>query len=92
MFDAASGAQSTGGRIVAELTGKLGWAGGTLGGEMDLDCFNTTGYAKAQFGFTRAAIDTNGSPDFGYVQNSYEAPKLGGKVEGKLALKQCAKF
>lgn len=91
-FDAASGAQSTGGRIVAELTGKVGWAGGTLGGEMDLDCFNTTGYAKAQFGFTRASIDTNGSPDFGYVQNSYEAPKLGGKVEGKLAWKQCAKF
>jgi RHS repeat-associated protein len=88
--DVTGGAADTGGSIVAELTGKAGWAGGTLGGEMDLDCFNVKGSAKVSLGPVSAGVDTTGSPSFGF--GAAEKVDVGGKIEGKVAWKQCAKF
>lgn len=86
-----AGAADTGGSIAAELTGKVGVIGGTLGGEMSLDCFNVKGSSKVQAGPIKASIDTSGTPDFGYT--SWEnVTKVGGKIEGKVAWKQCAKW
>ncbi len=90
-IDAMAGAQDTGGAIVAELTGKAGIIGGTIGGEMSLDCFNVKGGAKVQAGPVKASLDTSGTPDFGYTQWE-NVTKVGGKIEGKLAWKQCAKW
>ncbi|MBJ7470981.1 MAG: hypothetical protein JHD16_06740 [Solirubrobacteraceae bacterium] len=90
-IDAMAGAQDTGGAIVAELTGKAGIIGGTIGGEMSLDCFNVKGGAKVQAGPVKASVDTSGTPDFGYTQWE-NVTKVGGKIEGKLAWKQCAKW
>ncbi|MBJ7518717.1 MAG: hypothetical protein JHC84_03375 [Solirubrobacteraceae bacterium] len=89
--DVMAGAQDTGGAIVAELTGKVGVIGGTIGGEMSLDCFNVKGGAKVQAGPVKAGIDTSGTPDFGYTQWE-NVTKVGGKIEGKIAWKQCAKW
>lgn len=90
-IDAMAGAADTGGAIVAELTGKAGIFGGTIGGEMDLDCFNLKGSSKVQAGPVKASIDTSGTPDFGYTQWE-NVTDVGGKIEGKLAWKQCAKW
>lgn len=89
--DVMAGAQDTGGAIVGELTGKIGVFGGTIGGEMSLDCFNVKGGAKVQAGPIKASVDTSGTPDFGYTQWE-NVTKVGGKIEGKLAWKQCAKW
>ncbi len=90
-IDAMAGAAETGGAITAELTGKAGIFGGTIGGEMDLDCFNVKGGAKVQAGPVKASVDTSGTPDFGYTQWE-NVTKVGGKIEGKIAWKQCAKW
>ena len=90
-WDAASGAQDTGGSIVAELSGKVGIAAGTIGGEMSLDCFNVKGAAKVSVGPIKGQVDTGGGADVGYT--SWEnVTKVGGKIEGKVSWKQCAKW
>lgn len=90
-WDLASGAQDTGGAIVGEITGKAGIVGGTIGGEMSLDCFNFKAQSKVSVGPIKGQIDTGGGSDIGYT--SWEnVTKVGGKIEGKLSWKQCAKF
>ena len=66
-----------------------GGAGGTVGGEMDLDCFNVKGAAKVQLGPVAAGVDTGGGKSWGY---SSPEQHLGGAIQGKVAWKQCAKF
>ncbi|MBJ7330843.1 MAG: hypothetical protein JHC95_13160 [Solirubrobacteraceae bacterium] len=89
--DVHAGAADTGGSIVAEITGKAGWIAGTVGGEMSLDCFNVKGSAKVQAGPVKAQIDTEGTPDWGGA-SAENVTEIGGKVEGKVAWKQCAQW
>ena len=87
--DLEGGAQDTGAAIVAEATWREGWAGGTLGGEVDLGCLNVKGAIKGQFGPGAVGIDSSASASLGY---SSPEEHIGGKLEGKVAYKQCAKF
>jgi len=87
--DLASDAQDTGGTMVAELTARAGWAGGTVGGELDLNCFNVKGSVKGQYGPAAVGLDSGGGVSVGY---SSPEQHIGGKLQGKLAWKQCAKF
>jgi hypothetical protein len=93
--DVLGGAADTGHAIVAEATGKLGWIGGTVGGELDLNCFNGKLGAKAFAGPVAIGVDTGGGVSGGYGQNDGAfGPngKVGGKLEGKLVWKGCKKF
>ncbi|HKP21479.1 MAG TPA: RHS repeat-associated core domain-containing protein, partial [Thermoleophilaceae bacterium] len=87
--DLNGGAAETGGAIVAEATYKFGTAGGTLGGELDLDCLNFKSSTKAQLGPFAAGLDSTGS-----VSAGYSSPELhvGGELQGKVAYKRCAKW
>jgi RHS repeat-associated protein len=93
--DVLGGAADTGHSIVAEVTGKIGWAGGTLGGELDLNCFNGKLGAKVFAGPVQVGVDTGGGVGGGYGQNDGAfGPngKIGAKLEGKLVWKGCKKF
>ncbi len=75
----------------AEVTGKLGMVGGTVGGELDLGCMNAKAGAKVdvRLGHGRhrhrpAAISVGGG------QN--DLPMPGARLEGKIGLKGCKKF
>jgi RHS repeat-associated protein len=87
--DLAGGAAETGGAIVAEATWKAGIGGGTLGGELDLDCLNFKGSAKAQYGPVAVGLDSTGSPSLGYASPEEH---IGGQLQGKIAYKRCAKW
>ena len=59
--DAVGGAQDTGAAVFAEVTGKLGMVGGTIGGELDLGCMNGQGSARrSMYGSGTVGIDTAG--------------------------------
>jgi hypothetical protein len=85
----AGGAQETGDAIVAEATWKAGWAGGTLGGELDLDCLNFKGSAKAQYGPAAVGLDRTGGV---WVGGASPEQHIGGQAQGQIAYKRCAKF
>jgi RHS repeat-associated protein len=93
-------AADTGHSIVAEATGKIGWAGATLGGELDLNCFNGKLSGKFFLGPVQAGVDTGGGRMGGYGQNDgawadeklKANGKIGAKLEGKLVWKGCKKF
>ena len=87
--DLAGGAAETGGAIVAEATWKAGIGGGTLGGELDLDCLNFKGSAKAQYGPVAVGMDSTGSPSLGYASPEVH---IAGELQGKIAYKRCAKW
>jgi uncharacterized protein RhaS with RHS repeats len=88
--DVAQGAQDDGIYEFAEVTAKLGGAGATIGGWVDLQCMTTTGSAKVMVGDLQAAVDTNGGIYAGAGQN--ELPTPGFMVDGKIGLKACKKF
>jgi RHS repeat-associated protein len=87
--DLNGGAAETGGAIVAEATWKTGTAGGTLGGELDLDCLNFKSATKAQLGPFAVGLDSSGSVSAGY---SSPEEHIGGELQGKIAYKRCAKW
>jgi RHS repeat-associated protein len=89
--DVLSGAQDSSFSFVAEATGKLGWVGATIGGELDLDCFNGKLGAKVLAGPVQFGADTGGGRVGGVAQTGLNG-KLGAKAEGKLAIKGCKKF
>jgi hypothetical protein len=84
------GAADTGAAAFAEITGKLGMVGGTVGGELDLGCMNAKAGAKVMYGWGTAGIDTTGSISVGGGQN--DLPMPGARLEGKIGLKGCKKF
>ncbi|WP_028062594.1 RHS repeat-associated core domain-containing protein [Solirubrobacter soli] len=88
--DVMGGAADTGASAFAELTGKLGMVGGTVGGELDLGCMNAKAGAKVMYGWGTAGIDTTGSISVGGGQN--DLPMPGARLEGKIGLKGCKKF
>lgn len=88
--DFASGAQSTGASVFAEATGKLGWVGGTVGGELDLGCLNAKAYTKGMVGPVTFGADTDGGVFVGGGENGLPMP--GAKLEGKIGIKGCKKF
>jgi uncharacterized protein RhaS with RHS repeats len=87
--DLAGGAAETGGSMVAELTARSGWAGGTLGAELDLDCMNLKGSAKYQYGPVAVGADSGGGVALGY---SSPENHVGLAWQGKIAYKRCAKI
>jgi RHS repeat-associated protein len=87
--DLAGGAQETGGAIVAEATWKAGIGGGTLGGELDLDCLSFKSSAKAQYGPAAVGMDSTGGVSVGYASPEEH---IGGQAQGKIAYKRCAKW
>ena len=87
--DLAGGAADTGGTIVAELTWRTGWAGGSVGGELDLDCLNVKGSGRYQYGPVAVGVDTSGGVSAGY---SSPENHVGGQLQGRIAYKRCAKF
>ena len=52
--------QDTGGSVFAEVTGKAGWVGGTIGAELDLGCMNAKAGAKVMVGPVTIGADTGG--------------------------------
>lgn len=89
----------------AELTGKYGPANATIGGELDLDCFNSRGYLKGGIALTgiSAGVDTNGDislPTFGGSEAGDfngqgvrgKGGGLGAKAEGKIGIKKCWEY
>jgi hypothetical protein len=79
----------TGGAIVAELTWRTGWAGGSVGDELDLDCLNVKGSGKYLYGPVAVGVDTSGGVSAGY---SSPENHVGGQRQGRIAYKRCAKF
>ena len=89
--------------LQAELTGKWGPVSGTVGGELDLDCFNVKGSLKAGSAIgVGVGVDTNGDwsgtyggsgkEDFNGRGVRNENGSFGFKTEGKLVLKGCGQF
>jgi RHS repeat-associated protein len=89
-IDLVGGAQDEGAAAFAEATGKAGLVGGTIGGELDLNCMNAKAGAKVMVGFTTIGADTSGGISVGGGQN--DLPMPGARLEGKIGLKGCKKF
>jgi RHS repeat-associated protein len=89
-FDAVGGAQDTGFTAFAEATAKMGMVGGTVGGELELNCMTGKLGAKAMYGFGTVGVDTSGGFSAGGGQN--DLPMPGARLEGKIGLKGCKKF
>ena len=89
-LDFMGGAADTGGTAFAELTGKAGWVGGTIGAELDLGCMNAKAGAKVMVGNVTVGADTGGGFAGGIGQN--DLPMPGAKLEGKIGIKGCKKF
>jgi hypothetical protein len=93
----------TGTTMQAELTGKWGPVSGTVGGELDLDCFNVKGSLKAGTALgVGVGIDTDGNVSGTYGGSDREDfngrgvrksnGSFGFKTEGKIALRGCGQF
>ena len=73
-LDFMGGAADTGGTAFAELTGKAGWVGGTIGAELDLGCMNAKAGAKVMVGNVTVGADTGGGFAGGIGQNDLPMP------------------
>jgi RHS repeat-associated protein len=89
-LDLNGDAADTGATAFAEITGKAGLFGGTLGAELDLGCLNAKGSAKVMVGDVTVGGDTGGGFAAGVSQN--DLPMPGARLEGKVGLKVCKKF
>jgi RHS repeat-associated protein len=89
-IDAVGGAQDTGFTVFAEATAKMGMVGGTVGGELELNCMTGKLGAKAMYGVGTVGIDTSGGFSIGGGQN--DLPMPGARLEGKIGIKGCKKF
>jgi RHS repeat-associated protein len=89
-IDLAGGAANTGASVFAELTGKAGWVGGTIGAELDLNCMQAKAGAKVMVGPVTIGADTSGSKSYGGGQN--DLPRVGVKLEGKIGVKVCKRW
>jgi RHS repeat-associated protein len=89
-IDLVGGAQDSGGAAFAELTGKAGWVGGTIGAELGLDCLNAKAGAKVMAGPITIGADTGGGISVGGGQN--DLPMPGARLEGKIGIKACKKW
>ncbi len=91
-IDFAQGAQDPFTSIVAEVSGKAGVFGGTIGGELYLDCLEKSKVgAKVSVGPVMIGNSTNDDDEnAGLIE--FEAPEVGGKLEAKVAAKKCWKW
>ena len=102
-IDPIGGVAKTGTSLQGEITKKFGPIYGTLGFELDLDCFNTKGSAKLGSAIgTSVGIDTDGQlstswggsgeEDFNGQGPRKRDGSWGTKLEGKLTVRGCAQF
>jgi RHS repeat-associated protein len=88
--DVVSDAQSNSRTVFAELSGKVGWVGGTIGVELELDCMQAKAGYKLMAGPATIGADTGGGVSIGGGQN--DLPMPGARVEGKVGVKVCKKW
>lgn len=82
-------------RIIAEVGTKLGPLKLGLAGELDLECFNGKLKSNLGLGDFKVETDTEGSWTgkwSGFTPAKVESLSLGGKMEGKVAVKRCWTF
>jgi RHS repeat-associated protein len=102
-LDAFGDVAETGTTMQAEITQKYGVVSGTVGVELDLDCFNAKGSFKLGTATGHGVgVDTSGGFSHSFGGSGLEdfngdgvrtkAGKFGLKTEGKLVLKGCGRF
>jgi len=82
-------------RLIAEVGTSVGPVKLGLAGELDLDCFNGKLKANVGAGAFKVETDTDGGwtgKVGGFTPASIDKMTLGGKMEGKVAIKKCWAF